>query len=146
MRLFRIIKYWFKLLTTTNCILKESYNVLLDLSDGNTVHNYNWVTFLKNNLMLLGFGDLWLSQPYVNEKKKGSLIKTRIFDQAKQNLYSILNNSSKCILYKHVVDNLCLQLYLQKYIPKHHRILLTKLRLSAHMLAVETGRYRNIEI
>ena len=37
MHLFRIIKYWFKLHTTTNCILKEAYNVLLDLSDGNTV-------------------------------------------------------------------------------------------------------------
>ena len=47
MRLFRIIKYWFKLHATTNCILKEAYNVLLDLSDGNTVHNYNWVTFLE---------------------------------------------------------------------------------------------------
>ena len=92
MRLFRIIKYWFKLLTTTNCILKEAYNVLLDLSDSSTVHNYNWVTFLKNKLMLLGFGDWWLSQPYVNEKYFLPLIKTRIFDQAKQNLYSILNN------------------------------------------------------
>ena len=68
MRLFRSIKYWFQLLTTTNCILKEAYNILLDLSDGNTFHNYNWVTFLKNKRMLLGFGDLWLSQPYVNEK------------------------------------------------------------------------------
>ena len=48
MRLFRSIKYWFQLLTTTNCILKEAYNILVDLSDGNTFHNYNWVTFLKN--------------------------------------------------------------------------------------------------
>ena len=37
MRLFRIIKYWFKLLTTTNCILKEAYNVLLDLSKGKII-------------------------------------------------------------------------------------------------------------
>ena len=38
----------------------------------------------------------------------------------------------------------CRQFYLQKYIPKLHRTL-TKIRLSAHTLAVETGRYRNIE-
>ena len=49
MRLFRIIKDRFKWLTTTNCILKEAYTLLLDFSDGNTVHNFNWVTFLKNN-------------------------------------------------------------------------------------------------
>ena len=43
-----------------------------------------------------------------------------------------------------MVDNLCLK-FIYKNIPKYHRILVTKLRLSAHTLAVETGRYRNIE-
>lgn len=55
----------------------------------------------------------------------------------------MLNSSPKCFLYKHVVDNICLQRYLTK--PLFYRKFLTKLRLSSHNLYVETGRYYGIE-
>ena len=51
----------------------------------------------------------------------------------------------ECSLCKHLVDRVCLQYYLKKYIPKHNCILLTKLRLSAHSVAIEIGRYINTE-
>ena len=42
--LFCMIKYWFRLLSTRNSILKEAYTVLLSLTEAN-VYNVNWVSF-----------------------------------------------------------------------------------------------------
>ena len=63
--------------------------------------------------MSLGFGNLWVNDKYVL-----LLIKIRIFDQVKQSLFSMLHNSSKCCFYKHLVDRVCLQYYLQKIFPE----------------------------
>ena len=54
--------------------------------------------------MSLGFGNLWVSQPFVNDEYVLSLITIRIFDQLKQSLFSMLYNSPKCSLYKHLAD------------------------------------------
>lgn len=48
------------------------------------------------------------------------------------------------ILYKHVVDHFCLQVYLKKPIHVKYRKLITRLRLSSHDLKIETGRYDNL--
>lgn len=50
-------------------------------------------------------------------------------------------SSSKCLLYKYLPDTFSLQFYLSKNIPENLVVLLTKYRLSSHMLLVEQGRY-----
>ena len=142
--IYRMIKYRFKLLSTRNSILKEAYTVAFNLAETNSFQ-VNWISFIKNKLMTLCFVNLWLSQPIVNDKYSSPLIETRIFDQAKESLFSMLYNYPKSILYKQLVERVCLQYYLQKYIPKHNPILLIRLRLSTHSLAIETGRHRNTE-
>ena len=57
-RLFRIIKYWYKLLDTKNTILKAAYHVLL--TDSHSLNN--WTRYVKDNLFSLGFGDVWINQ------------------------------------------------------------------------------------
>ena len=137
---FRILKFWFKLLNTDNCILNTAYVALKERADN---QKHNWVSFVRDKLLNLGFGDGWFRQS-ASDSYILPLLKQRIQDQEKQNLFHILELSSKCSLYKNIVDNITLQYYLLKYIPKDLRILLTRLRLSAHSLNVETGRYNNI--
>ena len=45
------------------------------------------------------------------------VVKQRLYDQAKQDLHRILDDSSKCRKYKYVICKVELQFYLQKGIP-----------------------------
>ena len=51
---------------------------------------------------------------------------------------------NKCFLYKHIVNKISLEIYLQKCIPKKYVKYLTMFRLSSHSLAIETGRYQGV--
>ena len=66
----------------------------------------------------------------------------RIFDQAKQSIFAKISVMNKCFLYKHIVNKISLQIYLQKCIPKKYVKYLTLFRLSSHSLAIETCRYQ----
>ena len=91
-RLYRILKYWVKLLNTDNRILKSAYANLLDLNISQPASKDNWAGFVKNNLQRLGFDDIWASQNVVNVKHFLARIKQRIFDQAKQDLLQNVKN------------------------------------------------------
>ena len=61
-----------------------------------------------------------------------------------QNMLAKLSNSDKCILYQHLIDNVCLQYYLTKpmnYVLKRY---ITMLRISAHKLYIEKDRHSYI--
>lgn len=100
----------------------------------------NWVFDVKKVLIDLGFFYLW-----TNQKNNGilQLVKQRIFDQAKQDIFANVENSKKCSFYKYLFDGIHLQYYLRKPIPIKLQKYITKLRLSSHRLAIETGRYNN---
>ena len=68
-------------------------------------------------------------------------IKQRIFDNVTQSLYADIENSKKCIFYKYLIDGFHIQHYLRKAIPSKYQKIISKLRLSSHTLAIETGRY-----
>lgn len=75
-----------------------------------------------------------------------TVAKQRIFDIYKQSLLADINASSKCTIYKYLVDHCTLQSFLTKKIPLQYQKLICKLRLSSHCLTVETGRYSNIPL
>jgi hypothetical protein len=52
-RIFNMIKYWCKLLTTNNCILKSCYDTLYDMSELQNCKN--WATGAKEQSSELGF-------------------------------------------------------------------------------------------
>ena len=59
-----------------------------------------------------------------------------------QNIDSYINNSNKCILYKHVLKNdRLVQSYLKQGIQAKYKKYISKFRLSAHSLKIETMRY-----
>lgn len=69
------------------------------------------------------------------------IIYDRICDVFKKKVVNDISNASKCMLYKHVVDYFCLQVYRKKSVHVKYRKLITRLRLSSHDLKIETGRY-----
>ena len=81
-----------------------------------------------------------------NKEAKGvlSLVRQRLQDAFLQHVFSSFESSNKCLLYKHIVDHITLQNYLKKPLPLLSKKLICKLRLSAHTLLIETGRYRGI--
>ena len=62
----------------------------------------------------------------------------------KQNMLAKLSNSDKCILYQHLIDNVCLQYYLTKSINQVLKRYITMLRISAHKLFIEEDRHNSI--
>ena len=46
----------------------------------------------------------------------------------------------KGLLYQHLIDNFCVQFYLNKPIELRYRKYLTKFRISSHSLNIEKGR------
>ena len=139
-RMYKIVKYWLKLLSTSNCILKNCYREQL--------YNFcnirsSWIYQLQQLLFNLGLNEIWYNQDnLIIDTNLLLFVKTRIYDQAKQTLNDQLNVSSKCYLYKYIVNNVCLQNYLTKHM--NFRVYLTRLRLSSHNLFVEVGRYHGV--
>lgn len=98
---------------------------------------------IKNILNNLGLSYIWDNQfdifiPF-------DMIKQRIIDNYLQSWYSEVNNSSRLksySIFKHAFD---LETYLKILPDGKYKIALTKFRISAHNLMIETGRYENLD-
>ena len=124
-----------------NCILKSCYRELVL----NCTKFTSWATYVRNLLCSLGLSYLWKNRWLLNtDCSILSIICHRLLYQTKQELNSLLEASSKCIVYKCIVSNIDLQFYLQKNIPAMFQKCITKIRLSSHNLFIETGRYIGI--
>ena len=100
----------------------------------------NRVSQIGDIILTDGFGYIRYNKNVEHCSTFISLFKQRMTDQFVQSMFAVFDNSPKCLLYKHVVSNsLCLQPIALKY--KH---ILSKYRLSAHILSIETGRYHQI--
>lgn len=94
-------------------------------------------------LSSIGIKNLWENQFFEKPELFWTVAKQRIF---KQSLLADINASSKCTIYKSLIDHCSLQSYLTKIIPLQYKKLICKLRLSSHCLTVENGRYNNIPL
>jgi hypothetical protein len=54
--------------------------------------------------------------------------------------------SPKCHLYRYIFDNKVLQFYLDRPINYIYKPYICKMRISAHNLNIETGRFYNIKM
>ena len=140
----RIIKYWLKLSMSNNCILKSCYEYLNTSCEQNNCKN--WLYNVKNILSEIGLLDVWINQNIYNHSYILATVKQRVYDICIQSLISDINNSSKCKLYSHLIDQITLQPYLCKPIFTQYKKWISKIRLSSHCLTVETGRYKNVPI
>ena len=135
-RKIKIFKYWAKLKSTTNCILKACYEEMIETND-------DWIVNIRNELNTLGLAELFYSE--VCDKSTIDMIVQRVKDIYKQTLLSNIATSAKGVLYQHLVDNFTLQYYLCKPINPMYMKYIARFRTSTHDLNVERGRYENID-
>ena len=129
-RKVRILKFWFKIIKNPNSLL---YKICQDQINNSYLDS--WASKVKQLFNELGFSFLWNNSNITNLQL--TRIIERVYDQYYQNWYEALRTSSKLSTYRTIKT---------KFVTDgRHRSELAKLRYSAHKLAVEEGRYRNIE-
>ena len=143
-RKLKIIKYWTKLLQSENIILQTIYSDMLDMCNSGTAYPSLWLYRVKTLLQSLGFADVWLYQHVENVSLFMLLIEERLRDQYLQERCGDFDKSSKCTIYKNLVDNLTIPFYLRKSIPSKYIHFVTKIRMSSLQINIEQGRYTNI--
>ena len=131
-----------KLLNTDNILLKHSYTMLLDdVLAGNDYNGQNWTFKMKNMLDNIGFSHIWNNQfqcdiPF-NE------IKQRILDQTDQEILMSNSTSTKMQTYCLFKLDTERESYLDSISVNKFKYDIS--RFSSHNLAIETGRYYNIQ-
>lgn len=133
-RTLRIIKYWFKVLRSQNCLMKSIYDY--DLKNMLS----SWIIFVKNTLLSNGFGDVWYYPESVNEKMFYVYFEQRLSDCFYQNLRVEIENAHPLRLYKYLNLPVHQAEYLNHILYDKHRKALSRLRLSSHRLRIESGR------
>ena len=134
-----IIKYWLKLNCTDNIILKTIYHrMLCELENGAN----NWAGNVKYILSKYGFLYVWENPTNIgNINCFINSFKNRVQDEFLQEWFASVGNSSKLLLYKEIKSHFGYESYLDNIVTKKYRSILTKIRLTAHNLKIETGRY-----
>jgi len=141
LRYYNIIKYWLKICTTNDIkYTKQIYNAVLQYNVLNP-QKITWVSKVKQLLGELGFNHVWISQGVGDIKCFLSMLKQRLQDIHIQHLHANLNSSTRAIFYKNIATFEFCQ-YLDTVNIKKYRFAMTRLRLSSHRLAIETGRWK----
>ena len=136
-RYVRIIKFWCGINESDNILTNTLYDALLtDCRLGKR----NWALSVKSLLDNYGFFYVWDNPSSVNLKKFHLIFKERVIDVFKQEWLHKISVSGSLTLYKNVKHSLEIEHYLD-VLPGKLRCALSKLRLSAHQLKIETGRY-----
>ena len=122
------------------CIIPLS---LTDANNNITYNGMNWANQIKTILNNIGMSNLWNNQSAVDINYAS--IKQQILDVYKQTWYAKINNSSRVSSYCLFKHDFIAEKYLSCINENKYRVTYSKLRLSSHDLAIETGRYINSE-
>ena len=144
-RQYRMVKYWIKLLHSENCILKACYNEMFENSYVRPNDKLNWCCKIRDILCRYGFNYIWLSQNVCNVELFLLQFKQRIVDIFISEVNGFFETSSKCIFYKHIYSNHALQYYLDRPVNYIYKPYITRYRICAHNLNIETGRFYKID-
>jgi hypothetical protein len=137
-RYVRIVKFWFKIISSSNIIITTIVNSCMsDINIGYT----NWFANVRSLLEKYGFFDVWLNPLSVNQNCFIVVFKQRLIDEYLQEWRASINCNDVLFLYKSVKDSFEMSPYLENIVSRKLRIALTKLRISAHNLRIQTGRY-----
>ena len=135
-RQIQILKYWFKLNSTSNVILKYNYEMLKSIS----YDKQNWVSLLRNMLFKYGFGYVWYNPLSINKESFLPIFIQRIHDVYITEWREAMEKSTRLYLYREIKCNFGLEFYLTNIKNKKYRDTLCKFRCISHDLAIETGR------
>lgn len=138
-RYVQIIKYWFKLIHSDNIVLKTLYlNSLI-----NNNRRDSWPQKVKSILDEYGFSDVWIYPEFVHVPSFINLFKQRVIDQFRQQWFADINNNRVlCDFYGNFKTTFTLEEYLNLIVSKHLRQEVTKLRISANSLRINSARFQ----
>lgn len=118
-RIIRMIKYWIKLLGTTNCILKPCYlNFTKYCKAKRPCSNLAVFIYIQNCIALVNYGN---TRNTLCSHKHFPMIKKRIIDVCCQEFFTVIKNSPKCYIFSHITNTFCMQSLLLKPIPQKFR-------------------------
>ena len=139
-RLIAIIRYWLKIVESPeNKYIKHVY--LMMLNDIEILPNkVSWASNVKSLLESLGLNHAWINQSVGNSKAFLSLCKQRLTDQFVQTWQAEINDSTRADSYK-LFSDFGFKSYLNVISITKFRTDLTRLRISAHRLNIEMGRW-----
>ena len=104
--------------------------------------NKNWAKKVKTLLDTYGFSYVWHDPFSIDIFNFHRVFKQRIIDVFFQSWHNSISTSPSLHSYQYFKSMICYENYLD-FVPKKFRISLTQLRLSAHSLRIEAGRYGN---
>ena len=77
-RFFRMFKFWFKVLCSENCIIKNCYGELYNNCERMNKSNRKWACCIKDKLFEISLGYVWDEQSKTNCLEFFPLIKQKI--------------------------------------------------------------------
>ena len=137
-RYYRIIKYWCNLKQSNNTIISKLYDIgLSDYFVGRT----NWVSNVKKILDDYGFSNMFVETNNHVLKLFPKMFKQRVIDCFVQEWQGNVDRSSVLGEYRLFKQIFEYEKYLND-LPKDLRFYLTRFRIAAHSLRIQTGRYQ----
>ena len=121
-QIIRVIKYWFKVVNSNNCIIQVSYKCsLLDCINGKQY----WTSRVKDILCKNGYGYIWQNPHNVNKAWVLNGLKQRLSDCFVQNWRGDMLSNGSLLIYKHMKTDFKYEAYLNMISNSQYRYLLT---------------------
>ena len=137
----QVISFWAHITEAQeNSLLKQAYKDMLTWES----HKKKWIKFVENILTKMGFGHVWCNQGTLNSNCLKYSISNKLQEKYTEFWRDKKRTLSRLSFYNKITNDYKLQTYLIKCKNKKHRLSMSRLRLSAHELAIEKGRYHNI--
>ena len=134
-RKISVIKYWLRVITDWDApeLVKDAYAFAMSES-------HELVRFIRNILNNSGFPQVWSHPSSVVPTESIAQLEQCLIDQYVQCWQGELRDSTgKLRSYRLIKDKFHREMYLT--LPLYLRVPHTRLRISAHSLQIETGRY-----
>jgi hypothetical protein len=136
----QVIAYWIHILDLpNNANIRTVYNGLYAKSNNSST----WVSFAENILTSTGLNHVWKNQSTLNINKLKFAISKKLEKVYLKLWRDDISKSSRLHFYNKYTTDYKVQTYLNEIKTFKHRQALSKLRLSAHDLKIEKGRYTN---
>ena len=140
-----IIRFWIKILHSNE--LKYVNTVYKMMLHDMVIYpnKISWAVQVKHLLQHLGFNDAWLQQSVGNINRFIQTFKQRLKDIYIQTWHTQIESSTRANSYKLFCD-FNFKPYLNCVTVKKYRFSLSRLRVSSHRLAIESGRWHKPNI
>ena len=140
----RMINYWYRSITGKEIKLSTIVCNILKLLNDQDIYSSPWIKFIHTTLNELGMSNIWDDYGQLNKLWLKSAIKLRLNDTYFQKWQNKINDSTVCLNYRIIKNDIKLERYLIK-LPFSLRLSLTRFRCANHRLPIVTGRYAGIE-